>query len=129
MTRPENPHRRQTFVQFLDAPVSDDTYASVIAALRELPVNNLYGGVRWHAVLLILADLPEGLETLRRIAFENRYPASGPISASNLKATYISDEEFVTGGRAFLLFNLVASNWTHLSQVADRAARGNRTTP
>lgn len=129
MKRPENRHRRQTFVQFLDALASDDAYASVVAALREVPADDFYEDMRWHAVEPLLADLPAGLEALRGFAFEDWDPAFGPFSACNLKARYIPDEEFVNGGRAFVLFNLVASNWTHVSHVANQAAHWKRTTP
>jgi len=129
MKRPENPHCWQTFVQFLDALVSDDAYASVVAALRELPLDDFDEEMRWHAVEPILANLPAGLEALRGFAFEDWDPAFGPFSACNLQARYIPDEEFVNEGRAFVLFNLVASNWTHVSHVANQAAHWKRTTP
>jgi hypothetical protein len=129
MKRPENPHRRQTFVHFLDALVSDDAYAGVVAALREVPMDDFHEDMRWHAVEPLLADIPAGLEALRGFAAEDWDPAFGPFSAGNLKARYIPDEEFVNGGRAFVLFNLVASNWTHVSHVANQAAHWKRTTP
>jgi hypothetical protein len=128
MKRPDNPHRRQTFVQFLDALVTDDVYTSVVAALREVPKDDFYEDTRWYAVEPILADLPAGLEALRGFAFEGWDPAFGSFSACNLKARYIPDEEFVNGGRAFVLFNLVASSWTHVSHVANQAAHWKRTT-
>jgi|GEM_PF-6131653 len=137
MTRPENRHRRQTFVQFLDALVGNDAdalvgndaYASVVAALREVPTDNFYEDMRWYAVEPLLDGLSAGLEALRGFAFEDWDPAFEPFSACNLKARYIPDEEFVNGGRAFVLFNLVASNWTHVSHVANQAAHWKRTTP
>lgn len=129
MKRPENPHRQQTFVQFLDALVTDDAYASVVAALRELPTDDVYEDMRWHAVEPIIAPFPAASEALRGFAFENWDPAFGFFSASNLKARYIPDEDFVNGGRAFVLFNLVASNWTHVSHAANQAAYWKRTKP
>lgn len=128
MTQPENPHRQHTFVQFLDALVADDAYSSVVAALREAPEDDFYEDMRWHAVEPILAMIPEGLEALRGFAVEGWDPAFGPFSACNVKARYIPDEDFVNGGRAFVLFTLVASNWTHVSHVAHQAAHW-KTTP
>jgi hypothetical protein len=128
MKRPENPHRLQTFVQFLDALVSDNAYVSVVAALRALPKDDFYQDMCWHAVEPILADVPAGLEALRGFAFEDWDPAFGPFSACKLKARYIPDEEFINGGRAFVLFNLVASNWTHVSHVENQAVHWKRTT-
>lgn len=128
MKRPENPHLRQSFVQFLDALVTDDCYEGVVAALREAPLDEFYQAMRWHAVESILAPFPAALEALRGFAFETWDPAFGPFSACNLKAQYILDEDFVNGGRAFVLFNLVASNWTHVSQAANQAAHWKRTT-
>lgn len=128
MTQPENPHRWQTFTEFLDALVSHDAYARVVAAIREAPVDEVYEDMRWQALEPILRLIPEGMDALQGFAFKGWDSAFGPFSACNLKAWYIPDEDFVNGGRAFVLFTLVASNWTHVSHVANQAAHWKRTT-
>ncbi len=122
MTQPENPHRRQTFVQFLDSLLTEESYLPVVAGLRESPVDSFYEDERWHSVEIILAPFPAAVEALKGFAFQGWDPDFGNFSACNLKAMYILDEDFVDGGRAFVLFNLAASKWTHISHVANQAA-------
>lgn len=122
MKQPDNPHRRQTFVQFLDEIVSGDAYAGVVDTFRDGPRDISYEDTRWHSVEQVLAPFPAASNALRGFAFEAWDPEFGPFNACNLKAQYIPDEDFVNGGRAFVLFNLIASNWTHVSQVANQSA-------
>jgi hypothetical protein len=42
------------------------------------------------------------------------------FSCGNLKACYIIDEDFINGGRAFVLFNLVATNWVYVDQINEQ---------
>jgi hypothetical protein len=129
MKSPENPHRQQTFAQFLDTLVTDEAHSGIVAALRERPRDGFYKDMRWHALEPILASFPAALDALRGFALERWDPDFGSFTSCNLKAQYIPDEDFVNGGRAFVLFNLVASNWTHVSQVANQAADWKRTAP
>ena len=129
MKLPENPHRRQRFDEFLDSLVGDRSGVPLVAALREQPADRFYYNMRWHAVEPILAPYLNVLEALQGFAFMKWDPQFAPFSPCNLKAQYIPDEEFVSGGRAFVLFNLVASSWTHISQVSNQAVYWKRKNP
>lgn len=69
---------------------------------------------RWSSVsgLLRGADLA---------AFDQLAYAEG-ISACNLKAHYVLDEDFVDGGTAFVVFALVGSAWVHVVRLKGQAA-------
>ena len=128
MPLPENPHRHSHFTAFLETLVSDERYACMVASLREVPQDRFYEEMRWHSVEDILARCPIALEALQGFGFRSWDPEFGPFSPCNLKAQYIPDEDFVNGGRAYVLFNLVANNWTYVAQVPNQAAFWPRTT-
>jgi hypothetical protein len=116
----ENSYRRQRFTEFLDALVTEKRYARLLEVLREPPKDRSHARMYWHGVEELLHQYPEALDALRGFAFE-RWDPEISFSPCNLKAQYILDEDFADdGGRAFILFNLVATNWTYVGTVGDQ---------
>lgn len=108
------------FTQFLDYVLISPQYNSIVEKLRQLTPNRFYKHNYWHSVEKLLRPYPNAHNALNGFAFKN-WDAEMAFSACNLKACYILDEDFVNGGRAFILFNLVASNWTYVAQVNNQS--------
>lgn len=115
-----NRHREETFTAFLATLLNDAEYADVVRALSKPVKDAFYEGANWHVLEELLRPFPEAMQALCGFAFEGWDADFGGFSPGNLKACYVPDEDFVNGGRAFVLFNLVASNWTYVVQVADQ---------
>ncbi|MGB3225451.1 MAG: hypothetical protein WBB23_21865 [Desulforhopalus sp.] len=108
------------FTQFLDFILNSPEYVSVVDVLREPSTKRFYRHDYWHSFEELLNPFPEASKALQNFAFNN-WDDKIAFSARNLKACYIIDEDFVNGGRAFVLFNLVASNWNYLTQINNQA--------
>ncbi|MBA3016524.1 MAG: hypothetical protein KKD63_05970 [Proteobacteria bacterium] len=104
------------FTQFLDYVLISPQYSSIVTELRRPATDRFYLNDYWHSFEELLRPFPEAHKALNGFAFEN-WDEAMAFSSCNLKACYILDEDFVNNGRAFILFNLVASNWTYVAQV------------
>lgn len=107
-----------SFEDFLDSLLLDKKYSSFVEALRGNS-NAYYSKDIWHNVQYLLTPFPDALKALNGYAF-HQWDEKISFSACNLKACYIIDEDFINGGRAFVLFNLVATNWIYLSQINEQ---------
>lgn len=107
----------QSFTEFLDRLLSEDQYSGVVEKLRTPVLDSFYVGMNWHSIEELLESFPDTLALLHGFAFQIWDSSMGGFSPCNLKACYVPDEDFVNGGRAFVLFNLVASSWTYIGQV------------
>lgn len=108
------------FTQFLEFILNSEEYVSVVDTLRTQRANRVYQLDLWHSFEQLLTPYPEARKALQHFAFHN-WDDKIAFSPSNLKACYIIDEDLVNGGRAFVLFNLVANNWYHLAQVDNQS--------
>ena len=108
------------FTQFLDFILKSKKYVSVVDTLRMQRANRFYQHDYWHSFEQLLNPFPEASKALQNFAFNN-WDNTVAFSPCNLKASYIIDEDFVNGGRAFVLFNVVASNWNYLAQINNQA--------
>ena len=70
---------------------------------------------RWSTVQDHLT--PAEKTAFDQIAFQF---AVGGFSPGNLKAHYVLDEDFIDAGSAFVLFSLVAGNWSHVVAVRNQ---------
>lgn len=113
MTKPKHP----SFKVFLDSLLTRD---DIVSRLRTQPSDNFYRESKWHTIADLLKQHPDLLEALNGYAFMG-WDSTIAFSASNLKACYLIDEDSIGGGRAFILFNLVATSWFHLSEVSNQA--------
>ncbi|RJQ29920.1 hypothetical protein C4565_01490 [Candidatus Parcubacteria bacterium] len=104
------------FTDFLDYVLSSSQYRSIVEKLRQHRPNRFYRQDYWHSVEELLRPFPEAHKALSGFAFE-KWDEEMAFSSGSLKACYIIDENFVNGGRAFVLFNIVASNWTYVALV------------
>lgn len=116
----KNRYREEKFTAFLDKLLNDAEYASVVRTLSRPVEDAFYEGANWYGLEELLKSFPEATQALRGFAFEGWDVDVGGFSSGNLKACYVPDEDFVNGGRAFVLFNLVASNWTYVGQAANQ---------
>lgn len=106
----------KSFIYFLDTLVSNEKYAGFVLGLQEKPHDRYYADNNWHQVQKLLEPYTDAKQALHDYAFNSK-DRSISFSACNLKACYLIDEDFIDGGRAFVLFNLVATNWFHISIV------------
>lgn len=108
-----------SFTGFLDLLLTDPEYKAFVDGLREKPKERYYEDDLWHSVQHLLRPYPEAASALHDYAF-SRKDESMSFSAGNLKACYIIDEDIINNGRAFVLFNLVATSWFHVGSVSDQ---------
>lgn len=98
----------QRLCAFLNDVCRDDSEHGFVRKLEN-------ASTRWSTVQNHLS--PAEKTALELIAFQS---ADGFFSPGNLKAHYVLDEDFVSAGSAFVLFSLVASNWTHVVAVSNQ---------
>ncbi|MBU0968678.1 MAG: hypothetical protein KKA54_20135 [Proteobacteria bacterium] len=108
------------FTEFLDYVVSSTQYRTILEKMNQPCPDRLYRHDYWHSVEELLRPFPDAHKALMGYAFDN-WDEEMAFSAGNLKACYILDEDFVNGGRAFILFSIVASNWTYVTQVNNQS--------
>jgi hypothetical protein len=109
--------QNKNFTEFLDVLLIDSEYAGFVGELRKKPQERYYEEEKWHSVQQLLKPYPDAACALNEYAFKRR-DKSMSFSSGNLKACYIIDEDFVNDGRAFVLFNLVATNWFYVGAVS-----------
>jgi len=109
------------FTAFLDSLLDEATYPIIAKKLRETPEDFFYEKGQWHSVEDLLAEHTHEQNLLDKYAFEELDPDFGGFSSGNLKACYVVDEDFINFGRAFVIFNLVGSNWVHVGQLNNQA--------
>ncbi|WP_257252727.1 MULTISPECIES: hypothetical protein [unclassified Endozoicomonas] len=109
--------KHPSFKAFLDSLLTSD---DIVSKLRSQPADSFYRESKWHTIADLLQHCPDLLEALNGYAFKG-WDSSIAFTANNLKACYLIDEDFINGGRAFVLFNLVATSWFHLSEVSHQA--------
>lgn len=93
---------------FLNDVCHDDSEHGFVRKLAK-------ASTRWSTVQDHL--IPTEKTALELLAFQS---ADGGFSPGNLKAHYVLDEDFVNAGSAFVLFSLVAGNWTHVVAVSNQ---------
>lgn len=113
MTKAKHP----SFKAFLDSLLTRD---DIISRLRTQPADSFYREAKWHTIADLLKHHPDLLEALSGYAFKG-WDSSITFTTDNLKACYLIDEDHINGGRAFILFNLVATSWFHISEVSNQA--------
>lgn len=107
----------EKFEVFLCALLDEMKYPQLMTTLRTAPENKDYKNNQWHSVVDILTPYPNATAALKGYAFREWDKKFGGFSDGNLKVCYIPDEDFINDGRAFVLFNLIASNWTFVTSV------------
>jgi len=93
---------------FLNDVCRDDSQHGFVRKLAK-------ASTRWATVQDHLT--PAEKAALDLIAFQS---TDGGFSPGNLKAHYVLDEDFVNAGSAFVLFSLVAGNWTHVVAASNQ---------
>jgi hypothetical protein len=109
------------FTDFLGSLLNTERYRHLAVSLRQKPKDLIYANGPWHSIDELLAEYPKERKLLNEYACYNKDEEFGGFSPANLKACYIVDEDFINNGRAFILFNLVGSNWTHVGHLNDQA--------
>ncbi len=112
-------HKGISFESFLDSLLSDKNYFGFVAALRQSPTEKYYKKNIWHGVEDLLKPFPNATKALHGYAY-HQWDEDISFSSGNLKACYIIDEDFINGGRAFVLFNLVATDWLYVGQINEQ---------
>jgi len=112
-------YKGTSFESFLDLLLSDKSYCDFVTALRQIPEEKYYKKDMWHSVEDLLEPFPDAIKALHGYGFHG-WDKDFSFSSGDLKACYIIDEDFVNGGRAFVLFNLVASNWVYVGQINEQ---------
>ena len=93
----------------------------IVAAIRESDTSDCpYEEGHWVSMDPILSQYTEIYERITATVFRSGDNAF-KYSIGNLKASYLVDEDFVNGGRAFIIFNVVCSTWVYVYQADNQA--------